>query len=441
MVITSINMARTLVVQNRATLRQLEVEVDTVDLDPCDMFSDLLSICPNLTRLKIHKHPQPFPRVIDNWLLAPAHPIPLTQLIFVNAELSWLKRLIPKCPQLQHLACVPKRYGRHDNEVLELANKHCPCLQSFRVGEIDHLRAFPDNSLVYWNDATPPILGMEIYVSWMDDAASQFLERNHLTLEGFSLPLDSLAPSFKTLITLAQVFVPRLRKLDIRKSRLRTQYLSSYDLSVILQNCPALEVLWIADAAVVDDNLLYNLHRLNRLRELEMTIMHDLDWKKSNISTYGLNLLFSTASCLRHVHLILNEPISIKSCLSCIAKSASLTHLELTIQKSVALSELDEFATSISAPLQSLKIKSMSGVVGANDDSLTPLTSMPHLTHVQLTPCWQSFVNTMYACSKEDFKTKTTDMTIRIYTQPVFAFTFSAYKKHVELRIYRRRLQ
>lgn len=440
MAIPSIKLARALVLQNRATLKQLEVEVDTVDLEPCDLFDDLLAMCPNLTRLKMHKHLQPFPRMFINWLVAPAHPIPLTQLIFVNGELSWLKHLIPKCPQLQHIACVPKRYGWYDNEVLELANHYCPCLQSFRVGEIDHLRAFPDNSLVYRTDVAQPTIGMDIIVSSMDNAASHFLERSHLTLEGLSLPVDSLYPVFKTLVTLAQVNVPRLRNLDLRKSRLRTQYLSSYDLSVILQNCPVLEVLWIADAAVVDDNLLYSLHRVSRLRDLEMTIMHALDGKESNISTSGLNLLFSTASYLRDVHLILNQPVSITSCLSCIAQSSSLVNLKLTSQKNVALGELEGFATSLCAPLQTLKIQSTYGVVGVDNDNFTPLTCMPHLTHVELTPCWQSFEDTVNAFLKKDFNNKT-DMTIKMTSKPIFVFAYLPVKKHVALRIERRCLQ
>ena len=421
-------LARSLVVRNSANLKQLEVEINVVDLEPCDIFNDILTICPNLKRLKIHKHPQPFPKPVDSWLIAPMHPIPLTQLIFVNSELAWLKHLIPKCPQLQHIACVPKSSRYDDHQVLELAIKHCPRLQSFRVGEMEHIHAFPDNSLVYKRETTGIIDWTIINVSTVDNAASRFLEKNHLTLEGLSLPMESLDPFYKTLTTLGLVNVPRLRKIDLNKTTgLTTQRLSSPDLIVIIQNCSALETLWIANAAVVDDNVLFSLQHLQRLKDLEMTA--DIS------SRSGLHSFFSSAPCLKNVHVVLREPTFIASCLLCIAQSTTLINLKLSSLYFMSLSGLEEFATSLRAPLQTLKIQSTRGSVVKEDDDLTPLTRMPHLRHVELSSCLPSLRDKLRALSMNN-----TRIQIDIDILPAFQFGTS-HKKSDALRIQRGEVQ
>lgn len=413
--IGSVDLARALVIQNSTTLKQLEVILDTVDLYPYDIFNDLLWICPNLTRLKLHKHPQPFPRDAFDWLRAPAHPIPLTQLTLVNSDLNWLTRLIPKCPQLQHIVCVPRRLRPDDHQVLELANHFCPYLQSFRVGEIDHLDTFPDNSLVYKLDNAQPMDCVNTVVSCMDHGASRFLKRNHLTLEGLSLSLECLQPCFMTLVTLAQLNVPRLRKLDLSRTTSSTPYLTSHDLTVIMQHCPALETLWIANAIIVNDNVLYSLHRLKRLSTLEMTIMQSLD-VDHGVSSSGLDFLFSTAPCLQNVHLILKEGVSVTSCLLSIARSRTLIHLQLTYQKHVTLTGLEEFATGSCAPLQTLKIQSIDGLVGMENDSLAPLLRMPYFKQVELSPCLPS-LKVKVLDSMSSFKNK-----VDITTKPIYTF-------------------
>ncbi|KAI7882430.1 hypothetical protein K492DRAFT_176329 [Lichtheimia hyalospora FSU 10163] len=288
---------------------------------------------------------------------------------------------------------------------------------------MDHIRAFPDNSLVYKREKTRIIEWTIIYVSSMDNAALKFLKKNHLTLEGLSLPMECLYPFYKTLITLGKVNVPRLRKIDLNKTTgLTTQRLSSLDLVVIIQNCPALETLWIANAAVVDDKVLFSLQHLQRLKDLEMTI--------DNSSKSGLDSFFSTAPCLQNVHLVLREPAFVTSCLLCIAQSTSLINLQLSSQYCIGLSGLEEFAASLRSRLQTLKIQATRGSVGREDDDLTPLIRIPHLRQVELSPCLPSLQDKIRALSRDN-----TSLQIDITILPALQFT--CVKKPVAIRILR----